>query len=468
MRWLLAAALLLGGVAQAEDGVIPPPNVPWCDGATLLVPRDGEVPTEIPLPAPCLQSATDGTRTAVALGEAGAALVEHADPSRPTVVLVPTVGIITGVDFDDGALAVTEAVSVVRSVVVSDAGEVLVPTAPAPEPEPVVVDAPLPIVEHPDKRARVGAVARVQGRRAVVARDAGTAAPPDGALVAVVRPSQQTSVVDGRVRPGRKGRAHIVEVDAVTDAHLVLLLGRGDVVRRGDVVYWGGNTGARTARIVGPKPWRNQLSFVLEPSPGFSASVWSPGSHVQGRLRVAYALPVPVRFEVGLEHFSLGFVPDGQPFVGGDVQVTAELDLAPFGLGISGGYQSLGLDHTGGTIGGYLRGGFRDGLHMEVRARFVIGGNNAFGGVEGRGVIPFSDSVGLSLEGGGGSRQGFGRIGIVLHPFGQGGPGTLILNPSLGMQIMGWTGLSDRGDPWSGSRVNHVGPAVSVRVEWRP
>ena len=41
-----------------------------------------------------------------------------------------------GVDFDDGALAVTEAVSVVRSVVVSDAGEVLVPTAPAPEPEP--------------------------------------------------------------------------------------------------------------------------------------------------------------------------------------------------------------------------------------------------------------------------------------------------------------------------------------------
>lgn len=460
-------ALLLPRLGAAQDDA--PPAVPFCEGATLFVPGpDGAV--EIALPASCLQAATDGDRTAVAAGEAGAFLVEHADPAHPTIVLVPSVGAITGVDFTDGALAVAEALELRRTVVIGDDGQVLVPTVTPPEPEiePEPVDAVLPIPDTPTERTLLGVVDRIQGRRALVTREPGAPTPPIGSAVVVRKAAVETTVEGGRVRPGREALIRVVTVDGATDDHLVLLLGRGDVVRPGAQVLWGGNTGRPTARLVGPKPWRNQLAVIFEVAPGFSASVWSPGSHLQGRLRVSYAAPVPLRFELGVEHFALGQVPDGQPFVGADVQVLAELDLEPFGIGITGGYQSLGIDHSGGTVGGLIRGGFRDGLHLEARVRFVPGANNPFGGVEARGVIPFNPQVGLALEGGGGSGLGFGRLGVTIHPLGQGGPGTVIFNPMVGVSVMSWTGLSDRDDPWSGARVNHVGPAVTLRIEVRP
>ena len=473
-RVVLLLAFLLAlpsgaGAQEEQPDAAATPMIPWCDGTALVVPVAWDEPVRVPLPARCLQSATDGHRTAVAGGEAGAFLILHADPHAPTVVLVPTVGVITGVDFDDGALAVTEALTVHRMVLVGPEGDILVPSVtPPPPPEPPVVDAELPLATPPATRTRIGVVHTVRGRRAIATREEGPAPPPEGTLVAAHRGRTKTSVVSGTLRPGRKGSTSVVEVEAVTDDAVILMLGRGDVVRPGAEVLWGGTMGSRTARLAGPTPWRNQLAFVLELAPGLSASTWSPGTHVMGRLRAAWALPIPMRVEVGLEHFSLGFTPDGAVWSGGDVQFTAELDLAPFGIGLSGGYQDLGLSHAGPTVGGYVRGGFRDGLHLELRARFVVGASNNLGGIEGRGVIPFNDLVGLTLEAGGGSDQGYARIGIVVYPFGQGGSGTLILNPSLGMSLMGWTGLGDRGDPWSGTTVNHVGPAATVRVEWRP
>ncbi len=457
----LLIALAAPRAAGADDAA----EVPWCEGAILFLPRPPEPPAQILLPAQCLQAATEGHRTAIAAGEAGALLVNHLDPDRPTVVLVPTVGNVTGVELRDGALTVMEALSVSRYVVVLDDGSVAAPAIP---PEPVQVE--LPIAQVPGERVRIGEVERLSGRRAVVRRDPDGPPLLMGSLVAVHRPGIPSAVdpTSGRVRRGRQGRTRVVPIDSATDQHVVLLLGRGDVVKRGDEVLWGGSIGPATARIVSPGSWRNQLSFLLELTPGFSLSVWSPGYHVAGRLRAAWALPIPMRLEVGLEHVSLGFVPDGRPFVGGDVQVLAELDLEPFGMGISGGYQSLGLDHTGVTLGGQVRVGFRDGLHVDVRARFLVGANDPFGGVEGRGVIPFTDLVGLSLEGGGGSGQGFARLGLVVHAFGQGGPGTLLVNPGLGLQVMGWTGLADRSDVWSGTRISHVGPSVTLRIEWRP
>lgn len=476
MRWLFCSfpLLLLSLTTAAEAQELPAepagptdveapsdaPATPACDGAALLLPGSDE-PLRVELPAPCLDVAFTDSVVVVALGTAGAALVDPlADP--PTPVLLPTLGAVVGVAIEADRILLRESVEVTRSVDAS--GQPLGSALGAP----TIPDAPPEPVAPPPPEEAVGTVVALRGRRAVVELLPGAAPLLDDQVVTVRTPTTRTRMVGRVVVPGRSRKDRVVPVDLATDEGGLLLLGRGDVVRPGDEVVVGGPARRLSRRLIGPTPWRNQLGIDLTLVGGVSANVWSRGGHFMGRARVWYAAPVPVRFEISTEHLPVAAGEGAKPWAGGDLQGLVELDLPFFGVGVSGGYQWLHLNHSGPTVGALVRGGFRDGMHLEVRARFLPGAPNPFGGVEGQGVIPFSQGVGLVLQGGGGSQIGFARIGLRLHVFGQGGPGTLVLAPMVGMSLVGYQVLSDPDQPFSGTAYNQVGPSLGLGIELRP
>jgi len=147
----------------------------------------------------------------------------------------------------------------------------------------------------------------------------------------------------------------------------------------------------------------------------------------------------------------------------GAAEVLASLDLPAFELGLTMGWQSFNENTTGLLLGHYLRWGYRDGFLIEVRTRFLLPPADFFGGVEGRMVIPMDRRASMTLAGGGGSSVGFGLIGVQIHAIGQGGRGSLLLNPAVGFLHTQW---------WSEGHDGRyhalTGPAVSLRVEYRP
>ncbi len=472
-RAVLPVLLLLvpaaGSAAPAAEG-------PRCaEGGLALPGDDGE--RVVTLPGPCLAVSTDGDRSAVAAGAAGAFVVDHPAGSPPRIRVVATTGRVEGTLLRGDLLALTEALTAVRWVDLRSLEEEAIPEEPDREAESDDAVA-----------AVVGEVVRVRGPRVFVEGLGLADAPGPGGLVRVRnegRPRQLDPETGRLLDRGIAGYTSVLRVVAKDPTQLVAELGRGDRARVGDAVDRAEGL-EPTEELMTPTSSRPALTASVQLTP--AVSLEGPGVLGLGRVTVGFIFPIPLRIEAALRQGFVAVPTDGLPGHSGyALEGLATLDLDPFEVGLAVGYQRFRGPTTGLVLGHYIRAGFRDGLCFEVHTRFLLGTDNPFGGVEGRGQIPLGRSAWLSLEGGGGSSIGFGLVGTRIQLRGQGGRGSWSINPAVGFAGT-WYGKSvpwaeyceARPDDWDCDPENEevqqgpvelwntmVGPAISVTVEAR-
>ncbi len=455
----LSCALILAAAAPAAaadgDGAGPRPGVACGLDGLVVTTADG--PVVVPLPGRCASADGDGRRAVVAGGADGAWLVEDGAGAVPRVTPVPSTGVVADVALRDGYLLVTEQVDQVRWV---NLEQLLRSVSAAAS-----VDAP-PGEGGPEEpaRTRIGTVVDIRGPRVFVAGDGIEDGPADGDWIAVVRPPvpKEVDPATGRLRErGEPGYESVIRVVGNDGSQLVAEVGRGDRVRLGDRVYTGGAL-EPTEQLTDPHPIRPLTQVGVELVPAVSLS--DPGVVGLGRAWASYSFGFPMRVEIALRQGVLAVPRGGEAVVGGAAEVLASLDLPAFEIGLTGGYQRFENPGGGVLLGHYLRFGYRDGFLVEVRTRFLLPPADFFGGVEGRIVIPMDRLASLTLEGGGGSSVGFALIGVQVHAIGQGGRGSLLINPGVGFVLNQWVERGTFDDRWH----ELAGPAIAMRVEYRP
>jgi hypothetical protein len=454
--WLVVAAFAVAALpAYAQAGDAPAPRPRCVEGGLAL--SSGQV---VPLPGPCLAVHSDGDQTAVAGGEAGAWLVRHGADTAPEILAIPSAGTVTAVRLDGDLLAVSERVDTVRWI---DLAYLAAPTAPEIVADRTPPEDGEPATEVEQPRTLIGHVSVVRGPRVFVVGAGVADAPVSGGRVAVVH-AEVPRLVDpasGRVQTrGEAGYESVLTVQGNDGTQLVAELGRGDRAAVGDEVYVGKEL-VLTESIADPFPSRPLAQVGVELVPGVSLA--ESGVMGLGRAWVSYSFQFPMRVEIALRQGMLTVPRDDGARATGAAEVLASLDLPAFELGLTMGWQSFNEDTTGLLLGHYLRWGYRDGFLIELRTRFLLPPADFFGGVEGRVVIPMDRRASMTLAGGGGSSVGFGLIGVQLHAIGQGGRGSLLLNPAVGFLHTQWW------DDGPEHRYHALtGPAVSLRVEYRP
>lgn len=119
------------------------------------------------------------------------------------------------------------------------------------------------------------------------------------------------------------------------------------------------------------------------------------------------------------------------------------------------------------TIMPLVRLGALDGLHLDVHNGFVIVEDKfRYGSTTGTIQIPLARPVALQLRGGGGiSGYAFGEVGLRVLAAGNGGEGTVFINPSLGAAFM--FGDHDCTATYCQSK-SYGGPMAGLGLEWRP
>jgi len=254
----------------------------------------------------------------------------------------------------------------------------------------------------------------------------------------------------------------VLPISGNNGQRLLAELGRGDRAEANDEV-WFDPEAEPSATLLDPADSRGLVIVFAELGPAVSVTR-NKGASMMGRIGASYLFPIPLRIELAVRQAAFAIPAGGGGFAEAAVEGLVSLDFAPFELGLSTGYQSFANSHTGWTIGQYLRAGHRDGLFVELRARFMPLNSDFFGGIEGRQIIPMVPRLSLSLAGGGGSGVGFGHVGVEIHVTGQGRRGTLLLNPALGFQHVQWDTSDEGADRFHAL----TGPSVVLRVEWRP
>ncbi len=463
MGWLLPLllAIAVAGGAWAEEGEVAdvPTAVCTLDGLRLTT-SAGE--QRIPLPGRCVAAHGDRSLTLVAGGADGAWVVHHSEGEVPWVVAIPTTGAVIDVRLRDGYAMLTEQVDQVRLVDLEQlarAAEARVATAPG---ETEGTDGADAVVEP--HMIRIGTVFAVRGPRVFVGGDGVSDGPVVGDWISVVRRAvpRDLDPTSGRVLVrGQPGYESVIRVVGNDGTQLVAEVGRGDQARIGDEVYAGGAL-EPTERLTDPRPARPLAQVGIELVPAVSLS--DPGVVGLGRAWVSYSFGFPMRVELALRQGVVALPRNGDPVAGGAAEVLASLDLPAFEIGLTAGYQRFENPGGGVLLGHYLRFGYRDGFLIEVRTRFLLPPADFFGGVEGRIVIPMDRLASMTLEGGGGSSVGFALIGVQIHAIGQGGRGSLLLNPGVGFVLNQWEERSG----YDHRSTQLAGPAIAMRVEYRP
>ncbi len=476
LRPLATTAVLLLMLLPASPSRAQEDAVTCADGVLLLGERS------IPLPEPCAQIDSADGWTAVATTGGAVFLVDAGGSLHP----VPTGGPVLRVGFVGRMLAVTERVDQVRLVdpmaVAAAASAPLEPAALAVEGADAVTSAAggpdassaatLPSSADEEPPAVVGTVVEVRGPRVFVEGPGVEQGPVPGDWIAVCRDAvaRQEDPTTGRVvERGDPGNRSVIRVRGNDGTRLVAELGRGDRARVGDAVTTAPGM-EPTEELVTPRAHRDLLMVGTQVIPAVSLA--DPGVAGFGRVWASYAFRFPMRVEVALRQGMLGVPSTGQTFARGAVDGTVSLDLPGFEIGLSVGWQQFNEQTTGVLLGHYLRWGFRDGFLFEVRTRFLLPPANVLGGIEGRVLIPMDRVASMTLSGGGGSSIGYGLVGVELRARGQGGHGTLLINPAVGFLLTEWwedVEITANGETTIDTRYRQLaGPGLSLRVEYRP
>jgi hypothetical protein len=433
-RGLVVAALFLFTLRATATELQP-------DAAARLlrVKRNGQQVATVELPDIPLRVLPIGSTAYVALGTSGLWVIDVSVPEQPQVVarLLGELNVRDVVRARDGTV---QALSVNHWV---DAFDVSRPAKPVPLGTRITGD-----------------VTEIHG--GTVTLDRGTL---DGLIVgahvkicpAPAQPESSETFVEALLSPQCRA---VLRITHASEHSGIAELGRGDVIRDGDI--FSTTQQPLTAKIMfpGKQPLRHRIDLELRPIVEFPPS-GGTAAGVIADLRYTYFFR---ELPLALELDSTPFAADANGTLAPAFAFLVAFDSTYFGLGVgpvvavyrTASTNELGyLDTVQSTHGGIyfaLRVGSLDGLNLEIRSSIVFHPSGCcdpsvarFGSFSAMGQIPVSRTVTLQAGGGAGDNGWlFAQVGLRVYVWGAGGPGSIILPLGLGFGSLS-NGLTNTG-----------------------
>ena len=434
---------------------------------------------------------SESTRAVLACGEAGLWVVRIDGEGK--FILVGTQdmgGDVIGLFHRDGSIWAEVSKLEARPVLPSDATSM--PTAPTPPSAGTLPDLPRQDQESPEPelvsprpkkvRAKQPEPEEVEPRREgmVVELGLGDVVVDLGSDDGIahgdrIELTAVTSEAVGTERAKTRNVVAVGVVSAVSRGFARVRLGINERVPLGALAR-PVDSNPTNRRLTPPRPaglW--ELEFMARP---FLALGEFGGGFLLDAA-VGYRFETDLHVEFAFRPFGYG-TGEGKPSI---VPVTSyaklsyDRELFEVGLGI--GLQTVHVTGFGAKAGsGTLfsqgaRIGARDGLHFDARSDVVLFHSRfEFAGFVGSGQIPVGQTSWLILEGGGGSAgYAYGEFGVRVLLKGNGGPGSVFFNGSVGgIGIFQEQELTCGGEGFTFTcfdTTTYAGPMLGAGAEWR-